>query len=560
LYYVYNSQKEYIFHKQYQILQQVIYESDNILKECEEVGVYLQKSYKNKQHTILDDIIHLQKNINTILILDNKGILKDFTLVQKINIYKGFDYSNMEYFKALTPTKNEHWTDVFLSTTTNHPSVAYSKRLDKDTIAIFIIDLNSLNSYTAKFKSQDGSTMVRIVDQNGIFVAHPARPKLVAQRKNIKNTTLYKQYISKDFENKQIIFTNSLFQKSIGIYGVTKQLKWTIVIKEKYQVVFKTITTLIWFIIYFMLALIALSVFASLKLSKSILKPLDALNKKMNDIANGKSIEKIKNTNYKELKTVSSNFLIMQDKIKQREELNRQKDQQLYESAKMAQMGEMIGNIAHQWRQPLSVISTSASGMKMEKEFALLDDEKFYTYCDGIVNQTQFLSKTIDTFRNFIKEKKEVAEVILQDDIDSVLHILETSLHNNYIKIVNNINYRNKIKITMIQGELSQVIINIFNNAKDILLEKKIEEPYIQIDCIIEKHKAIITIQDNGGGIPKNIISKIFDPYFTTKHKSQGTGLGLHMSYKIITNSLKGKLYVKNTDIGAKFYIELPLS
>ena len=220
----------------------------------------------------------------------------------------------------------------------------------------------------------------------------------------------------------------------------------------------------------------------------------------------------------------------------------------------------MIGNIAHQWRQPLSVISTAASGMKMEKEFELLTDDKFNKYCDGIVDQTQYLSNTIDTFRDFIKEKKEKAEVVLQDRIDGALNILVTSLQNNHIKLINNINYDKNIKITMIKGELSQVIINIFNNAKDILIEKKIDEPYIKIDCIVKENNAIITVEDNGGGIKDDVLLKVFDPYFTTKHQSQGTGLGLHMSYKIITESFYGKLYVENTEVGAKFFIELPLT
>ena len=112
----------------------------------------------------------------------------------------------------------------------------------------------------------------------------------------------------------------------------------------------------------------------------------------------------------------------------------------------------------------------------------------------------------------------------------------------------------------MVTGELEQVIINIINNSKDILLEKEVENPWVKLELIEEKDKVIITIEDNGGGIPESVLPKIFNPYFTTKHQSQGTGLGLHMSYKIITESLNGKLYVKNAKEGAKFFIELPLS
>jgi C4-dicarboxylate-specific signal transduction histidine kinase len=112
----------------------------------------------------------------------------------------------------------------------------------------------------------------------------------------------------------------------------------------------------------------------------------------------------------------------------------------------------------------------------------------------------------------------------------------------------------------MVKGEFDQVIINIINNAKDVLIERNISDPTIEIVLHKENDKIILTVEDNGGGIPNDLMSKIFESYFTTKHKNIGTGLGLHMSYKIITESLKGKIYAVNTDKGAKFFIELPIN
>ncbi|MCK5294124.1 MAG: HAMP domain-containing histidine kinase, partial [Arcobacteraceae bacterium] len=215
---------------------------------------------------------------------------------------------------------------------------------------------------------------------------------------------------------------------------------------------------------------------------------------------------------------------------------------------------------AHQWRQPLSAISTMASGIKVEEELNVLDTKQLSEKMDLILTKTEYLSETIDTFRDFIKEEKETKEVILQERIDAALDIVGMVLKDNQIKLNKNLDYSSPIKITMIVGELTQVIINIINNAKDVISEKKIIKPYIDLNLIKQNKKAIITIEDNAGGIPEEIIDKIFDPYFTTKHESQGTGLGLHMSRKIIFESLKGKLYVENTDIGAKFFIELPLN
>ncbi|MGB5866382.1 MAG: PAS domain-containing sensor histidine kinase [Arcobacteraceae bacterium] len=238
--------------------------------------------------------------------------------------------------------------------------------------------------------------------------------------------------------------------------------------------------------------------------------------------------------------------------IKQRENI-------LSQSIKMAQMGEMIGNIAHQWRQPLSVITTAASGIKVKKEYSVISDDEMFKLLDSIVLNAEHLSSTIDVFRNFIKEKVEIKEVVIQDRINNALSIIETRLQNEHINLINNINYNEPLKAVIVLGELSQVIINIFNNAIDILKQKDTLDKTIEIDLMIKNKKIVITIEDNGGGIPANIFSHIFEPYFTTKHKSVGTGIGLYMSYDIIVNHMKGQLYAKNTQKGAKFFIELPM-
>jgi len=220
----------------------------------------------------------------------------------------------------------------------------------------------------------------------------------------------------------------------------------------------------------------------------------------------------------------------------------------------------MIGNIAHQWRQPLTVISAGATGILMQKEYNILDDEKLEKACNSINENAQYLSETIDTFRNFIKEEKVLKEVVIQDRINKALGIVETTLKSKLITLENNINYDVPIKATIVLGELEQVIINIINNAKDILVEKETENGTVTINLEEKDNKAIVTIQDNAGGIPEDIIDKIFDLYFTTKGDDSGTGLGLHMSKKIMIESIKGDLYVENTNDGAKFFLEIPLN
>ena len=235
----------------------------------------------------------------------------------------------------------------------------------------------------------------------------------------------------------------------------------------------------------------------------------------------------------------------------------------IIEQSKMVSMGEMIGNIAHQWRQPLSVIATASTGMKLQKEFDILSDEEFYNFCDSINNNAQYLSKTIDDFKNFIKGDMSKNIFVLKDEIDSFLNLVDASIKSHNLNVI--LELDETIKINGFQNELTQSLINIFNNSKDVLVEKEIEEKLIFISTFTKKDKIIIKIKDNGGGIPKDIISKVFEPYFTTKHQSQGTGLGLHMTYSLIVDGMDGTIEVNNSSyeyngnkyIGAEFIISL---
>jgi|GEM_PF-1312527 len=250
----------------------------------------------------------------------------------------------------------------------------------------------------------------------------------------------------------------------------------------------------------------------------------------------------------------------LENRVKEEIEKNKVQEVQLFNQAKMAAMGDMLGNIAHQWRQPLSYISTTASGIKLNYEFNLLRNEDIPTAMEQIVSKTQYLSQTIETFRNFLMEKKEYQEAILQDRIEIALNIVNASLKDNHIFLEKVMDYTQPIRSKIVLGELSEVIINIINNAKDILISRKIPNPWIIVELTQIDNTAVLTIEDNAGGIDEEVMSRIFEPYFTTKDLSVGTGLGLYMSYKIVKDSLHGKLSVQNTEFGAKFIVELPIN
>ncbi|WP_321468294.1 ATP-binding protein [Halarcobacter sp.] len=239
----------------------------------------------------------------------------------------------------------------------------------------------------------------------------------------------------------------------------------------------------------------------------------------------------------------------------------RKQDIHIFNQSKMASIGRMITNISHQWRQPLSIITTCASGLKIEKEMNMLDNKHFESFTNSILKQAEYLSKTLDSFREYIEvddKKKEPIEV--KNNMDKILEFLNPTFRDNNIKILKKYD-EDDIYIFAVKSELIEIFNAILTNSKDAF-EKNQNISSKTIDITIRKKNkedVLITIKDNAGGIDTNIIDKIFDPYFTTKHESIGTGISLYLTYKLVTESLEGNIYVKNKDKGAKFYLEFPL-
>ena len=246
----------------------------------------------------------------------------------------------------------------------------------------------------------------------------------------------------------------------------------------------------------------------------------------------------------------------LQDKVNKEIQKNRDKEKQLLQQSRMAQMGEMLSMIAHQWRQPLSAISASSASIELQATLGVLDNEIAQKKSKEISSFAQHLSKTIDDFRNFFKPNKRQLSTTYDILISSVLDIVGTSIRNQNIEIKEDL-YCHDSFITY-PNELKQVILNLLQNAKDALGDKNIEEPYIQLKSYQTGQEYILEISDNAGGIPPKIMDKIFNIYFSTKSKKDGTGLGLYMSKTIIENHCDGTLSVSNGKEGAIFKISLP--
>ncbi len=237
---------------------------------------------------------------------------------------------------------------------------------------------------------------------------------------------------------------------------------------------------------------------------------------------------------------------------------------QLLQQEKLAAMGEMIGNIAHQWRQPLSVITMLATGIKYEHEIGIQDDQRTLDACAQVNENAQYLSRTIDDFRSFIRGEHIRKTFKIDELMESMTNLMSSQLVNHKIELV--IVGSEGVEIHGFRNDLLQALINIVNNAKDALIEHTPDERCICVNVVEEPEHLRIHVRDNGGGIPEEILPRIFEPYFTTKHQSKGTGLGLRMVYRLIVEGMDGNVDVKtatferngHTFTGAEFVLRLP--
>jgi signal transduction histidine kinase len=258
---------------------------------------------------------------------------------------------------------------------------------------------------------------------------------------------------------------------------------------------------------------------------------LEESNKSIGSVTTLRALSHLVNVTSKELENLNES---LETKVASEIEKNLEYEKKVFDSMKMASLGDMIANIAHQWRQPLSVITTSASGMQVNKEMGILDDESFLKYTNTMISQSMYLSETINTFRDFIKEEHILCDIVLQDEINNTLKILDVVLKDNGIELIDMIDYDKPVMLRLITGELPQVLINIINNAKDALNENNVAKKWVKLSLETNEDRCILSIEDNGGGIPDDVLPKIFEPYFTTKSNSSGTGIGLYMSYDIV--------------------------
>lgn len=242
-------------------------------------------------------------------------------------------------------------------------------------------------------------------------------------------------------------------------------------------------------------------------------------------------------------------------KVKEEVAKNREKDRLLFRQARLASMGEMIGNIAHQWRQPLSELSLIIYNMK--KIFLNKSTKDFLESYESSKKVISQMSQTIDDFRNFFNPNCPKEIFSMKQALNEALLMMKGTLKKEQVTVT--INHCEEVFINGYLSEFSHVFLNLLNNSKDAFKENLVNNRKITIEIKkLDANYAIINFRDNAGGMDEKILEKIFEPYFTTKHASVGTGLGLYMSRMIVQNSMNGTIKAKNYHDGINFYIKIP--
>ncbi|MBF0521001.1 MAG: response regulator [Nitrospirae bacterium] len=252
---------------------------------------------------------------------------------------------------------------------------------------------------------------------------------------------------------------------------------------------------------------------------------------------------------------------ILEQRVEEETKKRLEHEQLLVHRSKMATMGEMLGVIAHQWKQPLNSFALLVQDLRDSFSAGQLNQNYIDINVEESMRQIGFMAKTIDDFRKFFMPSKKMTEFNVVEAINEVIRILSSQIKNSSIKITVESIGNSKLTVTGYRNEFMHVILNILSNSRDAILARgKSGERAISIVINTDGSSVVTEIQDTGGGIPEDILSKVFDAYFTTKEQSDGTGIGLYISKIIIESNMRGTISAENRGGGALFKISIPHS
>jgi signal transduction histidine kinase len=401
-----------------------------------------------------------------------------------------------------------------------------------------------------------------IHDTNYYLIAHPFRQESLntydIELKDALGTLITKQFIDETLKKPEGTYIEYFWQKpeelhfskKLGFFRLYSKYNWVIgaglylddiqkSISENKKVLEEKIDKYIRLVVFISLFVILFIGLISFFMSKKITEVFQKYQE------NVKKKELL-------LEDINKNLEL---KVQIAIEEVQKKDKAMLHQSRLARMGTMLSMIAHQWRQPLSEIAGVLMELETASKFKKANDEMIQESVKESNKLIQFMSYTIDDFRNFFKPDKEKVHFYIEDSCFEAISLISASIKNYNIKL--NRNIKCNCEIYGYKREFAQVLLNLMSNAKDALIQREIQNPIIDLEVDYIDGYSIVTIQDNAGGVEKEYLDLIFEPYFTTKSSLKGTGLGLYMSKMIIEKNMGGELSVENTKNGAIFKVKI---
>ena len=455
----------------------------------------------------------------------------------------------------------------------------------QDKIYLISVNAEPFFSQLAYYIQRKNDRSISIINRKAIYIYNSRDPDLARKERLFTQESAYAAVVKHHHPYTVVeypmhyqegdSFWDGIFDEDNFLsYAHISDFEWIVTVHDHIDSIDDYLQKALVAVIVLLAVTMMLTMLSANLMARYIITPVERLIRSIDAFArNDRSVEQEKViTTYPIFENLANSFKSMRTQIIAREEKLKEKvdenirmQDQLIQQEKHAAMGEMIGNIAHQWRQPLSVISTLATGLQAEQELGLATEDRISEVCVQINDNAQYLSGTIDDFRQFIKGEHVKVDFKASDLIESLESLMRGSLRRHEIHV--DIFAEEGLMIHGYRNDLLQVLINLISNAKDALLENRDKNRLVRIAVRSGNEGHVqIRVLDNGGGIKKEIIARIFEPYFTTKHKSQGTGLGLHMVHRLIVEGMGGQIdvrtlsfsYRENTCLGAEFTITLP--
>lgn len=455
---------------------------------------------------------------------------------------------NMQYYFSPIREQRGTWTGPYVDSDVNREMLSYSRAVYVDGVLIGVAGADILTDDTI-----DIVKTMKIYNGSNAFLLSD-HMELTVSGSNLDNVhfTENRRQIEKHLKTKDsgvIHYTDRQERYILAFSRLSND--WVIGITQPTREVFSPTRELVLVIVILTVICIVITIIFGIYISRRLSKPIVNASDQLKLLEIGDYTHDIP-TEFLNRKDDLGEFLnailAIQSEMKKEADLNREKDVLLIYQSKQAKIGEMVGNISHQWKQPLNTINLILMNLYDEYHLKELTDEQFKEAVDNLMNIVRKMSETIRDFTDFLKPNKEPTVFDLTESVSLALNLMEASLKFHNITV--EIDIERGLKLTGYQNEFSHVLFNILNNARDAILESQTCEKLIRISGRRENGECILEITNRGNHIPEETLGKLFEPYFTTKDKKDGTGIGLYISKIIIQQSMNGSIELENVDRG----------